>query len=187
MEQRFKGKVAVVTGAGQGIGQGIALRLAQEGAAVVIAEYNPETAQATAKEIEAQGGRAMAYQVDISKVDTVNSMVEAVVTEFGHIDILVNNAGVVHTKPMLNLTENDWDHVVNVNQRGMFFCLQAVAAQMIKQIPKEIRASQGPADIMSIKENETTSIEVDYTNYGKIINLSLRHTLTILILSISCR
>ena len=172
MEQRFAGKVAIVTGSGQGIGKGVALRLAREEADVVVAEFNPDTAAGTAKEIEALGQRALAYPVDISRPAATQQMVADVVAEFGHIDILVNNAGVVQTKPMLDLTEADWDRVVNVNQRGFFFCLQAVAAQMIRQLPAGLQA-QAPADVMSMKV-ETGQRENDLlaNSYGKIVNFS---------------
>ncbi|MBI2940238.1 MAG: glucose 1-dehydrogenase [Chloroflexi bacterium] len=155
MEPRFAGKVAIVTGAGQGIGRAIALRLAQEGAAVVVAEYQAETAASTAGEIEALGRPSLAYPVDVARVEAVRQMVADVVARFGRIDILVNNAGVMQTRPMMDLTEADWDRVVEVNQRGLFFCLQAIAAQMIRQVPEEVRAA-GRAD----------------RSYGKIVNLS---------------
>ena len=93
MEQRLSGKVAIVTGAGQGIGRGIALRLAAEGSQVVIAEYNAENAAVVVQEIEAAGGRALAYRIDISDAAASQKMVEEVAAQLGHIDILVNNAG----------------------------------------------------------------------------------------------
>jgi meso-butanediol dehydrogenase/(S,S)-butanediol dehydrogenase/diacetyl reductase len=141
MEKQLAGKVAIVTGAGQGIGKGVALRLARDGAHVVVAEYNPETATATANEIRLLGGRALSYPIDLSLVEQIQPMVERVVGEFGRIDILVNNAGRVQTKYLLDLTPEDWDRVVDTNQRGLFFCLQAAARQMIAQIPEEIRAA----------------------------------------------
>jgi meso-butanediol dehydrogenase/(S,S)-butanediol dehydrogenase/diacetyl reductase len=173
MEQRFVGKVAVVTGAGRGIGRGIALRLAREGAAVVIAEYNPDTADDAAQEIETMGQRALAYPVDISDTTAVRQMVAEVVAQFGRIDILVNNAGVVQTKPMMELTEPDWDRVVNLNLRGFFFCLQAVAAQMVKQVPDALQ-NQGLSDIMTIKPTEQGQSKGEELagSYGKIVNLS---------------
>ncbi len=173
MEQRFTGKVAIVTGAGQGIGQGIALRLAREGAAVIVAEYNPATAATTAAEIEALGQPALAYPIDIADTAAVRQMVAGVVARFGRIDILVNNAGLVQTKPMLELTEEDWDRVVRVNQRGFFFCLQAVANQMIKQLPPKLQA-QTLSDVVSLKQTdqaETAGAELA-NSYGKIVNLS---------------
>ncbi len=141
MEKQLAGKVAIVTGAGQGIGKGVALRLARDGAHIVVAEYSPETASATAEEIRLLGGRALSYPIDLSQVEQIQPMVERVVGEFGRIDILVNNAGRVQTKYMLDLTPEDWDRVVDTNQRGLFFCLQAAARQMIAQIPEEIRAA----------------------------------------------
>ena len=155
MEKRLADKIAIVTGAGQGIGKGVALRLAREGAHVVIAEYNTETAEATSNEIRLLGQRSLPYPIDLSQVEQIQPMVDRAVAEFGRIDILVNNAGRVQTKYMLDLTPEDWDRVVDTNQRGLFFCLQAVAGQMIAQIPEEIRnADRAPR------------------SYGKIVNFS---------------
>ncbi len=157
--ERFKGQVAIITGSGQGIGKGIAKRFAREGAIVVIAEYNPETALAAVQEIEYENGRALAYPIDVSDAPAVRKMVDDVVAKFGHIDILVNNAGVVQTKPMMELTEADWDRIIAVNQRGSFFCLQAVAAQMIKQVPESVRKmAEIPADIMTMKPDELAPV-----------------------------
>jgi NAD(P)-dependent dehydrogenase (short-subunit alcohol dehydrogenase family) len=172
MEQRLVGKVAIVTGSGQGIGKGIALRLAREGADVVVAEYNPDTAKSTAGDIEELGRHALAYQIDISNVPAVRQMVDDVVAHFGRIDMLVNNAGVIQTKPMIDLTEADWDRVVNVNMRGMFFCLQAVAAQLIRQLPDEMRADVGPADVFSVKARQADQPVRPRQSFGKIVNLS---------------
>jgi NAD(P)-dependent dehydrogenase (short-subunit alcohol dehydrogenase family) len=141
MTQRLANQVAIVTGAGQGIGKGVALRLARDGADVVVAEFNPQTAEVTCEEIRALGRQALPYPIDLSQADQIQPMIERAVREFGRIDILVNNAGRVQTKHMLDLTPEDWDRVVDTNQRGMFFCLQAVARQMIAQIPPEIRAA----------------------------------------------
>ncbi len=149
------GKIAIITGAGQGIGRGIALRLAEEGAHIVVAEFHPETAAAVAREVEGRGQRALAYPIDVSEVNAVAQMVTDVVRTFGRIDILVNNAGVMQTKPLLDLTEADWDRVIAVNQRGLFFCLQAVAAQMVRQVPEDIKAA-GRAP----------------RSFGKIVNVS---------------
>ena len=177
MEQRLLGKVAIITGSGQGIGKGIAQRLAREGAHVVIAEYNAESAAAAAHEIEAAGGRALAYRVDISDVAAVQRMVDDVAAQLGHIDILVNNAGVVQTKPMLDLTEADWDRVLDVNLRGTFFLVQAVARQMIKQMPEALReAASKPADIFATKKPAAAAEGVESeplaASYGKIVSLS---------------
>ncbi len=173
MEQRLLGKVAIVTGAGQGIGKGVAARLAREGASVVIADYNAETASAAAQEIaQSTGSATLAYPIDISDVTAAPKMVDAVVARFGHIDILVNNAGVNQTKPMMELTPADWDRVLNVNQRGMFFILQTVAAQMIRQIPEHERPASTAADVVTIKPSETKTSDMPVHNHGKIVNLS---------------
>ncbi len=174
MEQRFREKIAIVTGAGQGIGRGVALRLGREGARVVVAEYNPDTAAAVAAEVEAGGGEALAYRVDISDVAAVRRMVDDVVAGFGRIDILVNNAGVVQTKPMLDLTEADWDRVIDVNMRGTFFCLQTVAQQMIRQLPESLRGG-ALADVLTAQlSGETTEVVTTslLPGYGKIVNFS---------------
>jgi NAD(P)-dependent dehydrogenase (short-subunit alcohol dehydrogenase family) len=177
MQQRFAGKVAIVTGAGQGIGQGVALRLAAEGAAVVIADYNAGTAAETAVEIQVAGGQALPYAVNIADVGAVQTMMDDVVAHFGRIDILVNNAGVVQTKPLLDLDEIDWDRVIDVNQRGTFFVLQAVARQMIRQVPDFVRSAAGVADVLSgeldrkAAEAATTS-GLLAASYGKIVNFS---------------
>jgi meso-butanediol dehydrogenase / (S,S)-butanediol dehydrogenase / diacetyl reductase len=177
---RFGGKVAIVTGAGQGIGKGIARRLAREGAQVVIAEYNAEAAGTAAAEITAeaveQGGAAFPYQVDISDTAATQRIVDEIAAQFGHIDILVNNAGVVQTKPMLELTEADWDRVLDVNLRGTFFLIQAVARQMIRQLPDALReAASRPADILrvapAVPSAEATADD-SAPSYGKIVNLS---------------
>ena len=119
----------------------------------------------------------MAYRVDISDVAAVQRMVDDVAAQLGHIDILVNNAGVVQTKPMLDLTAADWDRVLDVNLRGTFFLIQAVARQMIKQTPEALReAAAAPADIFSTKKPEAPGVaepgEPLAASYGKIVSLS---------------
>ncbi|MBI4550891.1 MAG: glucose 1-dehydrogenase [Candidatus Latescibacteria bacterium] len=130
---RLSDKVAVVTGAGQGIGRAIALRLAREGANVAIADLNPTTAGQTAIDIRQLGRRATAVTVNVAQVSQIPPMIAQVVNELGHVDILVNNAGVVQIKPLLDVTEEGWNRVVDVNMKGLFFCLQAAAKQMIAQ------------------------------------------------------
>jgi len=177
MNQRFSNKVAIITGAGQGIGKGLALRFAREGADIVIAEYNAETAQAAAAEIEALGVRAMSYPIDVADPAAAKQMVRDVVEALGHIDILINNAGVLRTQPMMELSEADWDRTIAVNQKGMFFMGQAVAEQMIAQTPEVLRRGSGLADVVAAElagdqgptEDELAALA---GSYGKIVNFT---------------
>jgi glucose 1-dehydrogenase len=129
---RLKDKVAIVTGAASGNGRGIALRLAEEGARVVVADVSEAGAQETVALIEAAGGPALAVRADVSNKTQVEVMVAAAVQQFGRVDILVNNAGVETLIPFLDLAETDWDRVLAVNLKGPFLCTQAAAREMIK-------------------------------------------------------
>lgn len=130
---KLKGKVALVTGAAQGIGRAVALILAQNGADVVISDINLEKAEETAREIEAIGSKAMAVKVNVANPGDVEGMVDAVLARFGRIDILVNNAGIARDKLILRMTEEDWDAVLDINLKGTFNCTKAVVKQMSRQ------------------------------------------------------
>ena len=130
---KLKGKVALITGAAQGIGKSIALLLAQNGANIVVSDINLERAEETAREIESNGSKAMAVKVDVANLKEVEQMVEAVLEKFGKIDILVNNAGITRDKLILRMTEEDWDAVLNVNLKGTFNCTKVVVRHMAKQ------------------------------------------------------
>ena len=155
MELRFSGKVAVVTGSGQGIGKAVALRLAREGADIVVAEIRPETANRTAQEICALGRQARAHPMNVACLAEIQSMVDSVVAQFGRINILINAAGIAQTTAFLELTEEDWDRVVDTNLKGTVFCMQAVSRQMIRQVPEEVPAKRRAE-----------------RSYGKIVNFS---------------
>jgi 3-oxoacyl-[acyl-carrier protein] reductase len=129
----LEGKVALVTGAAQGIGRVVALLLAQKGADIAVSDINLEKAKETAKEIEAIGRRTMAIQVDVAILNDVERMVEAILERFGQIDILVNNAGIARDKLILRMTEEEWDAVLNVNLKGTFHCTKVVIKHMSKQ------------------------------------------------------
>lgn len=129
----LSGKVAIVTGAGSGIGKAVALRLAREGATVVAADLNLETARTTAEEIRAAGASALEMRVDVREVAEIPALVDSAVGTYGKIDILVACAGIVNIKGILDITREDWDRIFEVNARGLFFTLQAVAKQMVKQ------------------------------------------------------
>jgi 3-oxoacyl-[acyl-carrier protein] reductase len=127
-------KVAVVTGAAQGIGRAIAETLAQRGAQVVVADLQVEKAEATAKEIAADTGqRAIAVEVDVADNASAKAMIDRAISEFGRIDILVNNAGITRDNLIMRMKEADWDQVLNVNLKGAFNCSKAVIRPMMKQ------------------------------------------------------
>ena len=131
----LKGKTAIVTGSGRGIGEGIALVLAREGANLVINDRKlTQDAEGVVKKIKAMGGKAIAVKADISKKNEVTAMAEEAIRQFGAIDILVNNAGIEsHPVLTMELAEESWDRVLNVNLKGSFLCCQAVIPQMMKQ------------------------------------------------------
>jgi len=147
---RHKGRVAIVTGAGQGIGQGIATRLAQEGATVLVADLDAQRAQQTAADLDRLAGRACPWQIDIGDVAQIQAMVDGVVAQHGRIDILVNNAGVLHTMPFDEITPREWDWLQRVNQRGLFFCLQRVAVQMLRQLQNGDSDAPPPGAIVNL-------------------------------------
>jgi 3-oxoacyl-[acyl-carrier protein] reductase len=126
-------KVAIVTGAAQGIGRAIALLLAKEGAHIVVSDINLPKAQETAQEIEALGRKALPIQVNVVRLEDVEKMVTAVIEHFGRVDILVNNAGITRDRLILRMTEEDWDAVLDVNLKGTFNCTKAVLRHMAKQ------------------------------------------------------
>ena len=130
---RLTGKVALVTGAAQGIGRAIALLLARNGADIVVSDINLEKAEETAKEIRAIAPKALALKVDVSNLSDVERMVEGILEKLAKIDILVNNAGITRDKLILRMTEEDWDAVLSVNLKGTFNCTKAVIRHMAKQ------------------------------------------------------
>ena len=130
----FKDRVAIVTGAARGIGKGVALRLAEKGATVVVNYAGSEAAANEVVEtIKANGGEAMAYKCNVAVLAEVEQMVAAVVEKYGHIDILVNNAGITKDNLILKMSEQDFEDVINVNLKGAFNGIKAVTKQMMKQ------------------------------------------------------
>ncbi|MEQ9643439.1 MAG: glucose 1-dehydrogenase [Alphaproteobacteria bacterium] len=127
------GKTALVTGAGRGIGRAIALSLAEAGADIAVTDLDEATAGAVADEVEKLGRRGLALAADVGDVGAIERMVAGVVDGLGGIDILVNNAGVTRHGTFLDIGEADWDLMQKVNAKGVFFCTQKVAKQMIEQ------------------------------------------------------
>ncbi len=130
---RVEGKSVIVTGAAQGIGKAIGMRLASEGGCVVFADINKEKAEAAAKECNDKGGRAMAAQVDVTKRDQVKGMIDKTVSEFGKLDVMFNNAGVNKPQDFLDTTEENWNWIMNINGLGVLIGIQEAAKQMIEQ------------------------------------------------------
>lgn len=139
---RLKDRVAIVTGSGSGFGEAMVKRFAEEGAAVVVADINGEAIEKVVGELKQAGHRALGFKVDVASRSELKELMTATAREFGRIDILVNNAGVVRPRPFFSMADEDWDVVLAVDLKGVFFCVQAAAEYMIKQ------------------------------NYGKIVNIS---------------
>jgi NAD(P)-dependent dehydrogenase (short-subunit alcohol dehydrogenase family) len=130
---RLKGKTAIVTGAGQGLGEGIALRFAQEGASVAVVDKNAETAPAVAAKIEKAGGKAIPIVADLYQVANIQGAVDTTMKAFGRVDILMTSAGIFNVASIEDTTEEIWDRHLDLNLRSTFFCVRAVAPIMKKQ------------------------------------------------------
>lgn len=131
---RLKNKTAIVTGGGSGIGRGIAMRFAREGADVVVADVDKGGADEVKEGIEEIGREAFSIETDVSDADSVDKLADRTIDKFGKIDILVNNAGVFVQKPIRNMEEEDWDKVLDVNLKGTFLCTRKVVDEM-RQLP----------------------------------------------------
>jgi 3-oxoacyl-[acyl-carrier protein] reductase len=133
MRMRLDKKIAIVTGGGGGIGGATALRLAREGATVVVADRNQEQADKVAAEIVSSSGNAWAYHLDVCERASVEALAAAVIERLGRIDILCNIAGIAPPAPFLETSDENWQRTIDVNLKGVFLCSQIVARLMVKQ------------------------------------------------------
>lgn len=150
---RLKDKVAIVTGAGRGIGLVTAQTFAREGAKVALCDLDLPEVQAAAEEIRKSGGQAVAFQANTAKTPSVQELLSKVVAEYGRVDILVNNAGIIRDKQLLKMEEADFDAVIEVNLKGVYLCTRHVA---------EVMAANGGGVILN-----ASSVVALYGNFGQ--------------------
>jgi NAD(P)-dependent dehydrogenase (short-subunit alcohol dehydrogenase family) len=128
----LKNKVALITGAKQGMGKSHAIMLAKQRAKVILTDTNQEECQIIADEIISNGGEAIAFKMDVLSLEEINSVFDKIIEKWGKVDILVNNAGIYKSKEALEMTEADWDQTIDINLKGQFFCAQRAAKEMKK-------------------------------------------------------
>jgi len=158
MSMRLKGKVALVTGGGRGIGRAISLAFGKEGAKVCVNYFHSkDAAEEVVKKIKENGGEAISYRTDVSKLEEVNRMVEETNKRFGRIDILINNAGLNIDKYLMIMNEEEWDKVIDVNLKGTFNCSKVVSRVMI---------GQRSGNIINISSVSAISGTAGQTNYS---------------------
>ena len=178
---KLEGRVAVVTGAGGSIGRGIALRLAEEGAQVMVSDKDLETAIETVHLISAQAGKAIAHGADVTKTEEVQDMIQRVVKEWGKVDILVNNAGAIRDSLLIKMSDEDWDFVLDLDLKGSFVCARAVAPHMIERDYGKIvnissmsyRGNVGQSNYVSAKAGIvglTHALGLELARYGINVN-----------------
>jgi 3-oxoacyl-[acyl-carrier protein] reductase len=178
---KLKGQAALVTGGGAGIGEATARLLAENGAKVMVGDWNEQTAQATAARINAAGGTAAALKMDTSKREDAERGVAETVAKFGRIDILINNAGITRDASALKMEPHQWDQVLAVNLSGVFYCSQAAAKRMRDQnYGRIVNASSvsafgnfGQANYSATKAGLvglTRTLAIEWAKYGVTVN-----------------
>jgi len=179
---RLKNKVAIITGGGTGIGKGIALQFAKEGAYVVICGRRKEPLEETVKLIEYNGGEAIYCIVDVSSYSQIQELVETTLMKWGQIDILVNNAGIYIPHDIASISEDEWDKVMNVDAKGVFLTSKAVLPHMLKQEKGKIINIASIAGLFGFAKsaaycaakgavvNLTREMALDYAPHGINVN-----------------
>lgn len=150
---RLDNQVAIVTGASKGIGYGLAKMLAAAGATVAVASRDKSALDRLVAEIQADGGNAAAFELDVTDVTHIRTVFESIHRHFGRLDILVNNAGLGAGHPASEVTESDWDQMMDVNLKGLFFCCQAAGSIMLKQGAGRIINMSSQASVVGIRES----------------------------------
>lgn len=178
---KLKSRVAIITGAGGWLGRGIALRLAEEGAQIVVNDKDSETALETVGLIISRNGKATAHGADVTKTEEVNEMIQQVIKEWGQVDILVNNAGAIRDALLTKMTDEDWDFVVDLDLKGSFICARAVASHMMERGYGKIvnissmsyRGNVGQSNYVSAKAGVvglTQALGLELARYGINVN-----------------
>ena len=173
MEDPVIGQVAIVTGGGQGIGRAIALRLAQDGLDVVIADLQEGRAEAVADEIRRRGRQALTLSVDMTRADDRQRMIDATLSRFGRLDVLINNAGILRAGLPRDVTEEHWDTTMNVNARAVFFSCQLVLRHMSQQHTGRI------VNMASIAGKSANTIYHPIYNISKAAVIAMTKTLAL--------
>ncbi|GJM79653.1 short-chain dehydrogenase [Paenibacillus sp. HMSSN-139] len=149
----LNGKIAVITGASMGIGYGLAKALAHAGATVVVTARNMSKLEQLCEEIRQEGGKAYAVALDVTDVPQIQSVMNQIAKDHGRIDILVNNAGLGYNHPATEVTEADWDQMMDVNLKGLFFCCQAAGRIMLEQGYGRIVNMSSQASVVGIRDH----------------------------------
>jgi len=150
---RLDHKVVLITGAGRGIGRGLAQAMSAAGASVALTARNTDEIDDAADQIRQAGGIASSHRIDVTDIDSIDSAVDQVVSEHGRIDILVANAGVGDNLPAMEVTEQHWDSIMDVNMKGLFFTARACARHMIHQGSGRIIAMSSQASLVGIRDH----------------------------------